>query len=37
MSVQKEFVLLQIKQDLFTFGETVKDYISLLGAIRVSQ
>ena len=26
----------QIKQDLFTFGETVKDYIALLGAIRVS-
>jgi sorting nexin-1/2 len=26
----------QIKQDLFTFGETVKDYIALLGAIRAA-
>ena len=25
----------QTKHDLFTFGETIKDYIALLGAIRV--
>ena len=25
----------QSKHDLFTFGETIKDYIALLGAIRV--
>lgn len=25
----------QSKHDLYTFGETIKDYIALLGAIRV--
>ena len=29
------FVLVQISKDLFVFSETVKDYVALLGSIKV--